>query len=134
LAAQRVQFANDRGLQHIIIWELGQDLAPTNPNSLLRTAFLKNETLGGDFDGDHDVDAADFDIWRSTYGQTSDLRADGNGNGVIDTADYVVWRKHSGVAGSGSISNSNVPEPICISSIVIGLFLLTAMRRFERRR
>ena len=121
LAAHRVQFANDRGLEHMIIWEIGQDLSPTSPNSLLRTAFLKNETLSGDFDGDHDVDAADFDIWRSTYGQTTDLRADGNGNGLVDMTDYVVWRKHADVAGSGSIANSNVPEPACMSSIAIGL-------------
>jgi hypothetical protein len=134
LAAQRVQFAHDRGLEHIIIWELGQDLSPTNPSSLLRTAFLKNETLSGDFNGDHNVDAADFDIWRSTYGQTTDLRADGNGNGIVDSTDYLVWRKHAAVAGSGSVANSNVPEPVCMSTFAIGLYLLAAVRRFERRR
>jgi GH18 family chitinase len=133
LVQQRVQFANDRGLQQIIIWELGQDLSPTNSNSLLRAAFLKNETLSGDFNGDHNVDAADFDIWRSTYGQSTDLRADGNGNGIVDSTDYVVWRKHAAVAGNGSIANSNVPEPACVSSIAIGLFLLAAIR-FECRR
>jgi GH18 family chitinase len=131
LVAQRVQFANDRGLEHIIIWEIGQDLSPTNSNSLLRAAFLKNETLSGDFDGDHNVDVADFNIWRSTYGQTTDLRADGNGNGVVDTTDYVVWRKLVAVAGSGSIANSSVPEPSCVSSIAIVLFLLAMMRRFK---
>jgi len=121
-------------LQHIIIWELGQDLAPTSSNSLLRTAFLKNETLGGDFDGDHDVDAADFSIWQSTFGKTTDLRADGNGNGVVDSSDYIVWRKHAGAAGSGSITNSSVPEPTCISAMAIGMILLAAIPRFDRRR
>jgi GH18 family chitinase len=134
LAAQRMQFANDRGLEHIIIWEIGQDLSPTNPNSLLRTAFVKNETLSGDFDGDHDMDEDDFNIWRSAFGQTTDLRADGNGNGVVDSADYVVWRKHAAVAGNGSLANGNVPEPACVSSIAISLFLFAATRGFERRR
>jgi len=129
---QRVQYARDVGLQHMIIWEIGQDLQPTNPNSLLRAAFLKNQTLDGDFDGDRDIDGADLNIWRSTYGQTTDLRADGNGNGVVDNSDYVVWRKRAATSGSGSISNSNVPEPTCASLIAIGLFLFAALRRFER--
>ncbi len=83
LAAQRVQFAHSRGLQNVFIWELGQDVDPTSPNSLLRSAFLANETLMGDFNGDHLMDASDYDIWRSTFGSTTDLRADANGNGVI---------------------------------------------------
>ena len=134
LAAQRVQFANDRGLQHIIIWELGQDLAPTNPNSLLRTAFLKNETLVGDFDGDRDSDAADFNIWRTTLGSTTDLRADGNGNGIVDAGDYVVWRKHVTSAGAGSTANTAVPEPAAFSSIAVALLLIAGRRRIRDRR
>lgn len=109
LAAQRVQFAHDRGLDHMIIWELGHDVAPTNSNSLLRTAFLRNETLGGDFDGDRDIDGADYDVFRATFGSTSDLRADGNGDGVINTADYIVWRNNT--TGSGASLNGIVPEP-----------------------
>jgi GH18 family chitinase len=111
VAAQRVQFAHDRGLQNIIIWEIGQDLDSTNPNSLLRTAFLKNETLGGDFNGDHNVDTADYNIWRANVGSTTDLRADANGNGTIDAGDYVVWRKYSPTTGAASMLSSNVPEP-----------------------
>jgi len=126
LAVDRVKSANDRGLQHIIIWELGQDLAPTNTNSLLRTAFLKNQTLGGDFDGDRAVDTTDFNIWRTTFGLTSDLRADGNGNGVVDAGDYVVWRSHATAAGSGAAINGAVPEPATVTSILVLAFLLMA--------
>ena len=85
---QRVQFAHDRGLKNIIIWELGQDLAPTNPGSLLRTAYLKNETLGGDFDGDGVVGPSDYLVWQSTFGATTggDLRADANGDGIVNAS------------------------------------------------
>ena len=68
---QRVQFAHDRGLKNIIIWELGQDLNPTNSGSLLRTAYLKNQTLGGDFNGDGVVDQSDYVVWQSTFGATT---------------------------------------------------------------
>src|SRR5262249_30705131 len=120
LAAQRVQFAHDRDLQHIIIWELGQDVSPTSANSLLRTAFLKNETLGGDFDGDRDVDGNDYAIWRATLGSTTDLRADANGNGLIDAGDYVLWRKSAAGPGSGAVLNNAVPEPC---SLLLGASL-----------
>ena len=87
----------DRGLQHIIIWELGQDLAPNNPYSLLYRAYTKNLGLApvaGDYDADRDVDTVDYAIWRSMFGQTGFGRAaDGNGNQAVDAGDYVIWRK-----------------------------------------
>ncbi|HEX4412785.1 MAG TPA: glycosyl hydrolase family 18 protein [Lacipirellulaceae bacterium] len=131
LAAQRVQFAHDRGLQDVFIWELGQDLDPTNPNSLLRTAFLKNETLMGDFDGDHEMNDADYDIWRSTFGSTTDLRADANGNGVVDLADYLIWREHAASPGSGVSVGSQVPEPATMCSLVLGSFVVLGIRRMR---
>jgi GH18 family chitinase len=131
LAAQRVQFAHDHGLQNVFIWELGQDLDPTNPNSLLRAAFLKNETLMGDFNGDHEMDASDYDLWRSTFGSTTDLRADANGNGVVDSADYLIWRSHAASSGSGVSVGGEVPEPATISSVLFGSFILFAARRMR---
>jgi GH18 family chitinase len=126
LVKQRVQFAHDRGLKSIIIWELGQDLDPTNSGSLLRTAYLKNETLTGDFNGDGTVDAADFSVWQSTFGATTgDMSADGNGDGVIDAADYTVWHDHLvSSPGSGTASGQAVPEPATIvETLVAGLIV-----------
>jgi hypothetical protein len=131
LAAQRVQSAHDRGLQNVFIWELGQDLDPTSPNSLLRSAFLKNETLIGDFNGDHDMDASDYDVWRSTFGSSTDLRADANGNGIVDAGDYLIWRKHTASSGSGVSVGSQVPEPAAICSILLGNFVIFAARRMR---
>ena len=94
-----MQFAHDRGLQHIIIWELGHDLAPSNPNSLLLRAYNTNLSLtpvAGDYDGDHDVDGDDYTAWRNSLGQTgSGLAADGNGNQVVDAGDYVICARIS---------------------------------------
>lgn len=133
VAAQRVQFAHDRNLQHIIIWELGQDLDPTNSQSLLRTAYLKNETLSGDFDGDHDIDATDYSIWRNTFGSTSDLRADATGNGIVDAGDYLIWRQYA-AAGSGAVANGNVPEPASQLVCLVGSCALSTLRRRHRLR
>ena len=131
LAAQRVQYAHDQGLNHIIIWELGQDVHPDSMHadpkkrSLLRAAYeakLAFEPVPGDYDGDRDVDTADFNLWRSTYGSTSDLRADGNGDLIVNGADYVIWRKHS-APGGGSGAAASVPEPhsLCLLGILASI-------------
>jgi GH18 family chitinase len=113
LAAERVAFAHEHGLQHVIIWELAQDLNPTDPRSLLRSAFEAKQALlavPGDYDGDRDVDPNDFGVWRSTFGSQSDLRADGNGDLRVNAADYVVWRKYATTSGGGA-ATALVPEP-----------------------
>jgi hypothetical protein len=46
----------------------------------------------GDYNGDRVVDLTDYNVWRDTFGSTTNLAADGNGDRVIDAADYVLWR------------------------------------------
>jgi GH18 family chitinase len=134
LVKQRVQFAHDRGLKNIIIWEIGQDLAPTNPGSLLRTAYLKNETLSGDYNGDGVTDENDYNVWLSSYGATSgNMSADGNGDGIVDTADYTIWRDHMTAGpGSGATSSQSVPEPATAGQLAIALALIVSYGTFQR--
>ncbi|MEN1678315.1 MAG: endonuclease/exonuclease/phosphatase family protein [Planctomycetota bacterium] len=69
---------------------------------------LLAEPTPGDFNGDSVVDAADYDLWRDTFGQSGQgLAADGNGDEVVDSADFTIWR--DAVAG-GSTANA-APEP-----------------------
>src|SRR6185369_16467152 len=72
-------------------------------NTLTDSTFLANPifsdpfvTLPGDYNGDGVVNNADYQVWRSSFGDTSALVADGNENGVVDTSDYVVWLKNVG--------------------------------------
>jgi GH35 family endo-1,4-beta-xylanase len=65
----------------------------------------------GDFNGDGTVDAADYVIWRSAHGSSTDLRADGNGDGSINDADYAVWRTHFGTTYGDNALSAAVPEP-----------------------
>jgi hypothetical protein len=71
----------------------------------------------GDYNLNGVVDAADYVVWRNTFGDIGDgLVADSNDNSIIDNDDYDTWRTHFGQAGlsnlaSGSLSTSSVPEP-----------------------
>lgn len=57
----------------------------------------------GDYNSDGSVTEADYTLWKSTLGSTTDLRADGNGNQVIDAADYTVWRDHLQQSSASSL-------------------------------
>jgi GH35 family endo-1,4-beta-xylanase len=90
--------------------------------------LLKGTTLfslviaPGDYNGDGQVDATDYTVWRDTLGSTGDLRADGNGNRVIDEGDYATWKSNFGMtygAGSGQLSTT-VPEPAGAWLLIIG--------------
>ena len=73
--------------------------------------------LTGDYNGNGVVDAADYVVWRRSFGQTGPgMAADGDGDTQIDDDDYDVWRAHFGQiapsAGSGTaIDHRVVPEP-----------------------
>jgi hypothetical protein len=77
-------------------------------------------------------------VWRSTLGQLgAGLAADGDNNGQIDAADYDVWRTNFGKPAVSSSSanylapwelpaaNYAVPEP---RSAVLWLLVLTIVR------
>jgi hypothetical protein len=68
------------------------------PGSVInaRQDLRVSQSLVGDYNLDGTVDAADYVVWRSTQGSTTDLRADGNGDGRVDQADHDLWKAHLG--------------------------------------
>jgi hypothetical protein len=108
-------------------------------NTFLTSSLFSNPfvTLPGDYNGDGVVDAADYQVWRLSFGDLTSLVADGNGDGKVDTADYLLWRANVGrtwqSAGAGSgagLSSNGVPEP---AAIVLGLLAFLPLV-FRRRR
>jgi hypothetical protein len=92
--------------------------------------------LAGDYNGDGVVDAADYTVWRDTFGQSgSGLAADGDNSGTVDQGDYDQWVLHFGEhsPGSGAGSNVTVPEPATLWLATVGLIAILAFRRTTRR-
>jgi hypothetical protein len=94
--------------------------------------------LAGDYKHNGVVDAADYVVWRKTFGQSgADLAADGNNSGTIDSGDYDVWRAHVGKTNSGTgaatalfnRANAAVPEPACAVMLLTAAAVFGASRR-----
>jgi mannan endo-1,4-beta-mannosidase len=86
--------------------------------------------LPGDYNLDGTVNAADYTVWRNSFGRTgTGLAADGDGNGTIDNGDYDVWQLYFGETAAGS--GSSVPEP---NAVLLGVAGVTFARRFRSLR
>lgn len=94
--------------------------------------------LPGDYNHDERVDAADYGVWRKTFGSTTALAADGSDNQQIDPADFDAWRRNFGTAVAASgVAISGVPEPdgwVLVVLALAGLSLKLAMRPANRPR
>ncbi len=84
--------------------------------------------LVGDFNDDGQVDAADYTVWRDTFGTNvfSATGADGDGNGVISAVDLDTWRRNFGRSLASAAVVVAIPEP----GAVVILLLALLSRRF----
>jgi hypothetical protein len=90
------------------------------------TNLLDSVAPHGDFDGDGDVDADDYGVWRRKFGSKTVLvgsGADGNYDGTVDAADYSVWRKSFNSRGGAGWTGPAVPEPA--ANVLVGLAAAT---------
>jgi hypothetical protein len=86
--------------------------------------------LGGDFDGDLDIDAADLIVWKGAFGQTAAGDADGDADS--DGNDFLIWQRGLGsvppVAQVGA-----VPEPGSAGLAGAAVAILASAARRARR-
>jgi prepilin-type N-terminal cleavage/methylation domain-containing protein len=98
---------------------------------------ILDEILPGDYDGNGTVEAADYALWKLSYGKAVEEfhGADGSGNGVVDAADYTVWRNHLGeTAQTGQVAlGGAVPEPGTLGVCAVLVFLTILFGRTDAR-
>ena len=83
-----------------------------------------------DFDGDGDVDGADFLTWQRGVGVGTDLTTgDANDDNVVDGDDLAIWSDQFGAPPSIA-AVAQIPEPAGAAILVIGsIAMLATLRR-----
>jgi len=84
-----------------------------------------------DFDGDGDVDGADFLVWQrglGLTGQSNNSAGDADGSGTVNGADLAVWKSQFGGSPSAAAAGA-VPEPAAALLALTGLFSAGVWRR-----
>lgn len=99
------------------------------------TPFVDVDPSNGDFDGDGDVDGADFLTWQRGLGLTGQPDAttgDADDDGDVDAADLALWQSHFGGAPAVAAIGA-VPEPASLALLAAGGVAIGAIRWRLRR-
>lgn len=97
-----------------------------HPTARSITLHVVAPSAAGDYNADGLVDAADYTVWRDSYGFSgAQLLADGDNDGTIGDGDFVVWRDAYEAAFE---QGQTVPEPLT------ALLLLAVLVAGDRRR
>jgi hypothetical protein len=93
---------------------------PANNDLFVAMWLNPSPPLPGDFDGDGDVDGADFVVWQTNFPKASGatiVDGDADGDGDVDGADFVVWQTNfpyapsPGIAAPVTVSGSASSAP-----------------------
>jgi hypothetical protein len=103
-------------------------------------AYMRAEPpapVPGDYNGDLAIDAADYTVWRNSFGMEVDegTGADGVADGIINELDYNFWKTHFGGSppmGTGSAAIL-VPEPANLLLLLGGLLIMAGTRKTSPR-
>jgi autotransporter-associated beta strand protein len=124
----------DRVMQPAGTWgAIGSTAQFTSP-LITGTGMLAVSTfvprVPGDYNGDGAVSAADYDVWRASFGHdvAAGSGGDGNSNGQVDAGDFVIWRRQLDALNPGvSLTGASVPEPAtAVFAIGLALLILTS--------
>jgi hypothetical protein len=136
--AEDLPSGSNFGRSHIYVPSTGSLTAHGDDLMIAAVVGAVMPGIAGDYNQNGTVDAADYTLWRNTFGQTGvGLPADGDENGVVDDGDYGVWKLHFGQSapgGNGGASfGRSAPEPGGITPAFVGAVVLVA-RRDRRKR
>jgi autotransporter-associated beta strand protein len=118
--------------QMIGLWGAVGNLSAEYHSSLLTGTGILQVTagsVGGDYNEDGTVDAADYTTWRNNLGSGTALPNDDSPG--VDFDDYDRWKRHFGESsGGGSVgaASAAVPEPTTASLLVLATIALSLLR------
>jgi probable HAF family extracellular repeat protein len=112
---------------------VGLGVNPTGGTEGWLVSFAPPPTsLPGDFNGDQQIDAADYTVWRDNFGTNFDLSGNGDEEGnsanTVDQGDYILWKSRFG-SQVGAGGATHIPEPATLLLFSIASLGILANRR-----
>jgi hypothetical protein len=98
------------------------------------TTLTVTPVADADFDGDNDIDGADFLTWQKNFGLTGTATlatGDANGDENVTDADLAIWTTQFGTTPPTIASVAAVPEP---TTWALGLLSAAVCFATSRRR
>jgi hypothetical protein len=93
-------------------------------------AAVLPQPVAGDYNGNGNVDSADYVLWRNG----GPLQNEVHNPGTVSAEDYSEWRARFGNPGSGSgAGNAAIPEPATLALCMLGVAGLQMNRRRQGR-
>jgi hypothetical protein len=90
-------------------------------------------TENADFNGDGQVDGADFLVWqRGNGGPGGATQGDANGDSIVNGDDLAIWQSHYGGTSAAQVAAA-VPEPTTAALAVLPIGVLLAAKSRRRR-
>jgi hypothetical protein len=114
--------------------------SPSQPDAAtdlyISSMSVANSAASADYDGDGDVDGADFLRWQRGLGVSSGASpsiGDADGDGDVDAADLTAWKSQFG--SQASAFSASVPEPWGCSVLIASLIaVMVSPARLRHRR
>jgi autotransporter-associated beta strand protein len=102
---------------------------------LLQISTYVASFLAGDYNMSGIVDAADYDVWRSSFGNAAIPNRDPSATGPVGAADFTIWRANLGhmVNSTAGLSAATVPEPTALATLLAATSLAGLARPRRRR-
>lgn len=93
--------------------------------------FSPPPAVPGDYSGDSIVNAADYTVWRDSFGQMITLPNEGEGvtPGEVTLEDYDFWKSQFPAGGAAAVAALGVPEPCSVALAVFACAVLAIGRQ-----
>jgi hypothetical protein len=105
--------------------------------------FITGGGIGGDYNGDGVVDAADYTVWQDKVGTSGvpgevigdgdDGSLTGSPDGVVDISDYQFWKLQFNLGTTPASAWAMVPEPDGAALLLVALAAHLASRNMQRQ-